>query len=134
MNILKLFLFIILVHACVGNNADQNISKERRIMEMEGQKCLHEARRSLSNKRYAEARSQILSMREQYPMAVSAREEAILLMDSIHLLEAIDDMGRLGRLMEKDSIKFDSLREEWQDAMQRKSFYERKLKNDQKVN
>lgn len=71
----------------------------------QGTIMLNEARQLYSEGRYAAARDTILSLRKNYPTALEARRQAILLMDSIEL-----------QLAEGDSLK--------------QEFFRRKLEHD----
>lgn len=55
---------------------------------------LGEARQLLAEGRYAAARDTILAMRQQYPLALQTRTEAILTLDSVEMLEARDSLHR----------------------------------------
>ncbi|MBQ8051342.1 MAG: hypothetical protein IJ197_07185 [Bacteroidaceae bacterium] len=59
--------------------------------EEQGRQMLLEARAHYAGGRYGVARDTILSMRQRFPMALEARTEAILLLDSIELQLAGDD-------------------------------------------
>lgn len=80
---------------------------------------LSEARAHLAQKEYDAARDSILSMRQQYPTAIGARAQGILLLDSIELFAAQDSIqGTEG--------------EEWKRLDVKVKFFQRKLQEDQK--
>lgn len=56
-----------------------------------GQLMLSAARNAYIEHDYAAARDTILSLRKHYPLALEARRQAILLMDSIELMDAQGD-------------------------------------------
>ena len=57
----------------------------------QGEAMLREARQLYAEARYDAARDTILSLRRRFPMALDARRQAILLMDSIELQLAEGD-------------------------------------------
>ncbi|MCD7721880.1 MAG: hypothetical protein LUI09_06580 [Prevotellaceae bacterium] len=74
-----------------------------------GAKMLQQARELLQQGNTTAARDTIMSLRQRYPRAVEARLQAILTLDSIELLDAIN---------EQDSLKTE--------------FYKRKIEDDKK--
>lgn len=58
--------------------------------EVPAQALLNEARTLMDQKNYAAAKDSILSLRQQYPMALNARKAAILTLDSVELFAARD--------------------------------------------
>ena len=56
--------------------------------EAEGQQMLVEARTAYAEGRYAAARDTIMSLRQRFPKALDARRQAILLLDSVELMDA----------------------------------------------
>lgn len=119
-------------------NAPENnseYSEKRTIDEKAGQNCLKEAREKLSQKKYDEARTTIERMRKEHPLGLNAREEGILLLDSINLFEAekqLKDVNEELRTALKN--KKDSLQIEFDDLFQKSKFYRRKLEHDKKEN
>ena len=116
--------------ALMGKADDKENESELRIkMEAEGQKCLKASREALANKNFNEARNKVNLMRKKYELALNAREEGILLMDSIclkeaqHELQNIDSMISSGNAADQTKAKFDELCEKIK-------FYHRKLKYD----
>ncbi len=80
---------------------------------------LAQARQHLSQSEYAAAKDTILSLRRQYPTALAARRQAILLLDSIEMMAAADS------LQHADST-------EWERLDVKRRFFERKLQEDLK--
>ncbi|MCH5182215.1 MAG: hypothetical protein J1F06_06235 [Prevotellaceae bacterium] len=99
------------------------MSHRRRIHESEGRMLLAEARRALARGQFAEARGAIRTLRDSFPLALSARAEGILLDDSISLAEA---RRQLGAVPPDSSDRLHEL------AMKVK-FYTRKLEYDKKA-
>ena len=81
---------------------------------------LREARYALHHHLWNEARDTIFSLRRNCPTAIKAREQAILLLDSIEMNAAADSL----RLVTG---------EEWKRLNVKKQFYERKLQEDLKA-
>lgn len=119
---------------CQSSDKDKNgMSEERQNMEKEGQLCLLNGRKALERKDYTAAREIVEKMRDQYPLALNAREEGILLMDSINLFEAEEQLKMIDQaLRESDPSKKDSLQIEFDDLFQKTKFYTRKLDHDKK--
>ncbi len=58
-----------------------------------GTEMVSQARELMHHQQYDAARDTILSLRQNHPTAIEARREAILLLDSIELLAAIDSLA-----------------------------------------
>lgn len=56
--------------------------------EARGRQLLSEARQAYAQGRYAAARDTIMSLRAHHPQALEARRQAILLLDSVELMDA----------------------------------------------
>lgn len=80
---------------------------------------LKEARYALHHHLWNEARDTIFSLRRNYPTAIEARKQAILLLDSIEMNAAADSL----RIVTGD---------EWKRLNVKKQFFERKLQEDLK--
>lgn len=78
--------FLLILPLCLTVACGKSLSDEE-----QGQQMLREARQAYSRKDYAAARDTILSMRQRFPKALAARREAILLLDSVELMDAQDD-------------------------------------------
>lgn len=61
--------------------------------EVMGQRLLQDARFALRHQHYSEARDSILSLRANYPRAIEARRQALLLLDSIEIQAATDSLA-----------------------------------------
>lgn len=103
-----LFVSAMLMVACGGNDA-----------EKQGARMLQQSRTALAQKNYAAARDTILSLRRNYPTAIEARKQALLLLDSIEMLAAQDSLAVA------DSA-------DWERLDVKAKFYARKLLEDQK--
>lgn len=125
-NLLLNGIVLILFLSC-GNKED---------VEKKGSECLSKARTAFSASNFAKARSFVEELREKHPLALNAREEGILLMDSINLFEAKIKVDRsLNILMDnslpenlRDSTLFDK-----EEAEQRMRFYTKKLEHDKQM-
>lgn len=80
---------------------------------------LGQSRVLLAQGNYNTARDTLLSMRKQYPSAIEARAQGILLLDSIELLAA------------RDSLTV-AVGDEWKRLDVKLRFFERKLMEDMK--
>ena len=117
--------------SCSGDK--KNDYSDKRAREEEGgQKCLDEAREALSKKEYQIARTSIEQLRQDYPLALNAREEGILLLDSINLFEAENEIKKTNVLLRDQTGNKDSLQIEFEDLFQKSKFYKRKLEHDKK--
>ena len=93
---------------------------------------LSKARDYLGFERFKEARAAIDSLRDKSPRAFNAREEGILLLDSIDLFEARKDLEKTEKALAlnpkgdlKDSLDFDK-----EEAQQKITFFTKKLAHD----
>ena len=77
----SIFFLLVLSVACNHQPSDEEM----------GQRMLSAARNAYIEHDYAAARDTILSLRKRYPLALETRRQAILLMDSIELLDAQGD-------------------------------------------
>lgn len=103
--------------------------------EQSGADCLRIARGALLRGDYNRARFAIDSLRKHYPMAMNARELAILLLDSVEL-EAAKYQLMVSDKDRNDTMRFsrrelDSVQFEYEEALQKIKFYRHKLKHDQ---
>jgi len=105
LSILVLPLFLC---ACGGNDVNEKAAR-----------MLTDARTALRYKHYDEARDSILALRQKYPTAIEARKQAILLLDSIEMVAAVDSLQYVQG-------------EEWERLHIKQQFFERKLLEDKK--
>lgn len=101
-----------------------------------GNDYLSRARVQLKASNYDAAREEIKRLREEVPRAFNARESGILLMDSINLAEAQEELRRIDSVMrvtpEADKVGFDTVSNHFDNACQKVKFYQRKLQLDRK--
>lgn len=101
-----------------------------------GNDYLSRARVQLKASNYGAAREEIKRLREEVPRAFNAREAGILLMDSINLAEAQEELRRIDSVMrvtpETDKVGFDTVSNHFDNACQKVKFYQRKLQLDRK--
>lgn len=133
----KVFPFILLaaaLAACGGKgDGTENYSARRTEMEGRGQECLARAREQLSRKNFADARKLVDSMRRTCPLALNAREEGILLMDSLDLAEAQDSLAETDSLLLGGALEDDDRRHyqaRFDELCRKVKFFKRKLHHD----
>ncbi len=108
----------------------EGYSTERKAMEQEAQKRLDLARKQLAQNQLQEAKATIKKMRKDCYLALTARKKGILLMDSVDLKIAQNE------LMKQDSIMLknpDKGKESFKNACQKVQFLERKLQYDKRT-
>lgn len=115
---------------------------------------IQQARTALSRQDYSAAKDSILSMREKYPTAIEARRQGILLLDSVELAKAREELAPIGPqvdearaalqvLMQKPHYKKNAeyheqnrvvfhLEQQYDSLATKVKFFERKLLEDQK--
>lgn len=101
--------------------------------ERQGQRWLGLARASLRDADYSLARVYVDSLRTRCKMALNAREEAILLLDSIDLAEAREQLGEaefMARQAGLDYIARDSFETRLDRAQAKVRFFEKKIQYD----
>lgn len=99
--------------------------------ESGGYECLSKARKELSVNNYDKARTLIDTLRANFPLAFNAREEGILLLDSIEISNAQSDLEKATAALTLASISnSDSLRFSKEEAEQKIKFFTKKLKHD----
>lgn len=102
-------------------------------VEAGGQACLTEARKALKENNFKGARNSIEKMRKEFPMSLNAREEGILLLDSINLVEArvqLDAWQDKMRQVGLSRISQDTLSFNLDEAQQKVRFFEKKIEHD----
>lgn len=119
----------------VGCASKSNPEWSQARSEMEEDACLRldKARAAIEAKDYALAKSILMEMRKKDSLAITAREVGIVLMDSVNLLEAEQEMQALGREMLSASDGIDSLQLLWNEAQRKARFYQRKLEHDKQI-
>ena len=119
-----MFSTIFCIYSCSPQN-DQ---------ELGGYECLAKSRAYLADNNHKEARNLIDSLRNGYPMAFNAREEGILLLDSIEISQAKFDLDNATEELESsdNAINKDSMLFAKEEAEQKIKFYTKKLTHDKK--
>lgn len=107
-------------------NETDGYSDNRKTMELEAQRKLQTARVFMQKGDFAQAKKTIEAMRKKDYLAITARKEGILLMDSICLQEAKMQLTKTDSLQQVGKASGTQLEE----ACQKVQFYERKLQFD----
>lgn len=132
---LSLLSLLFLGLSCVGcHEKTANVSSRRRADESAGQEALARARQQLATQHYDSARATIRTMRRAHPHALTAREDGILLMDSIDLAATRTAIDQLERSPHSPDVPNAHSRRQGSTALpelyRRLRFYERKLQHD----
>lgn len=126
-------LMLTIIACSAGGGTKNNVNTEdrseaRNKMETEAQARLSMARTKLAQMQCAEAKAIVIKMRKDCYLALSARKEGILLMDSIDIQQAKLELSKADSLMQKQhSI---STSNDFDEACRKVQFYERKLQYD----
>lgn len=133
-NMTAMLMLMLTIIACsAGGGTKNNVNTEdrseaRNKMETEAQARLSMARTKLAQMQCAEAKAIVIKMRKDCYLALSARKEGILLMDSINIQQAKLELSKADSLMQKQhSI---STSDDFDEACRKVQFYERKLQYD----
>ena len=133
---LVLLLFPLLLMGCSlfsGNKEAkerESYSENRARMEQDAQQRLVRARVFLASGCLKEAKAEVEKMRSDCYLAISARNEGILLMDSIDIRLAQAELAHIDSLLR---LGVDSVNENhFNEACGKIQFYERKLQHDLK--
>lgn len=125
--------FSLFFAACSGNKGggdEKKYSEARTRMEAEAAVRLATARKQLAEGKMAQAKQTVEKMRTDCYLAIDARKQGILLMDSIDLRLALAEVAHIDSLMRMgaDGVGQDEFDEAWRKAQ----FYERKIQYDKK--
>ena len=103
-------------------------SKARKAMETEAQQRLNEARSQLQNRQFEAAKATIQAMRKDCYLALKARRQGILLMDTIDLRLAEKELNEVDHIIRQfpDSLSQD----DFDEACRKVDFYKQKIKHD----
>lgn len=110
------------------DSVTDSYSSNRAAMEKSAQELLRQARAALAASRFDEARSFVMTLREKYYLAITAREQAILFMDSVDLQQAKMQLVKADSTLRTGVT--DSRQADFDEACQKVQFYERKLRYD----
>ena len=122
------FFLLLLLASCGDKGKENSIDIER-----QGQQWLCKARAALVGSDYAAARSCIDSLRTRCAEAFNAREQGILLLDSINLAEAKAELQQAEAVAAQQGLDIyarDSVDTNLDRAQTKVRFYERKLEHD----
>lgn len=111
-----------------SDDKTKGYSDERKVMESRAQVQLQQARTWLAKGDFNQAKKEIETMRKKNYLAIDARKQGILLMDSISLMEARAELNHTDSLQRCGKVSANELEE----ACQKVQFYERKLQFDGK--
>lgn len=111
-----------------GNEKDKQYSTRRVKMETIAQQRLATAREQLRKGNCQAAKKAIEAMRHDCYLALTARQQGILLMDSVELRQAQLDLARIDSIMQHGNSQAASA--SFEEACQKVQFYERKLQFD----
>ena len=133
----RLFLvpLLSLVLLCAGcHEKTPKVSSRRLADESAGRAALARARQQLATQHYDSARATIRTMRRAHPHALTAREDGILLMDSIDLAATRTAIDQLETAPHSPDIPDAHSRRQGSPAQpelyRHLRFYERKLQHD----
>lgn len=128
-----LFLTAVSLFSCsTDKTADKtkNYSENRTRMEAEAQKRLAIARRQLAGGQPTQAKQTIEKMRTDCYLALDGRNEGILLMDSVDLALAKNELASVDSLMRSGDKNVSQ--ENFDEACRKVQFYERKIQYDRR--
>lgn len=120
----SLLLILLLLVGC--KDARQ---EARDTQAAQGSVLLSEARSLCQAGRYDAARDTIHSLRRTCPLAIEARRQAILLMDSVEMLAAQDSLATLPARMDTALAGYAA---EYERLSLKAQFFQRKLEHDKK--
>lgn len=110
------------------NKSQEDQSELRKKMEKTAQQYLSQARSQLAQKQLEAAKATIGDMRKKCYQAITARKEGILLMDSIDLEMARQELVRTDSLLHAGEPQLSQ--SDFDEACRKVEFYERKLRHD----
>lgn len=125
-------ILVIMLGATLISSCSKSQPTDEEI-EQAGHQWLLRARASLADADYDLARIYIDSLRERCPMALNAREDGILLLDSIELAQAVEQLQQaefFARQSDLDYIARDSADTNLDRAMAKVKFFQKKIGHD----
>lgn len=123
---------LLFLAGCQNDGKKAGWSKARTEMEAQAQVCLKDARAALERADYATARAKVEEIRSRYNLALDAREEAILFMDSVDVRQATQELQHVNQQVHSQPENRDSLKAVADELNQKIKFYLRKLEHDRK--
>ncbi len=127
--ILSAFAILVLC-ACSEKDKKTDWSEKRQLMETRAQEMLSGARQALIRQDFEKAKNTIEAMRTQCNLALEARQQGILLMDSIYLQEAVNKMMQADSLMKTQTVDSLILVPRLEEFGEKIKFYRRKQEHD----
>lgn len=124
--------FLSALAACIFS-ACGNSEPTAEEIEQKGQEWLRKARVSLADADFGLARIYIDSLRERCPLALNAREEGIILLDSIDMIEAIEELHQAEFMANQQGLDYiarDSVDTNLDRAMMKVKFFQKKIRHD----
>ncbi len=121
-------LLVVALLLCSCGKGNDDVAIER-----QGQRWLSLARSSLRDADYSLARIYVDSLRVRCPMALNAREDAIILLDSINLAEAREQLAEASYLASQSGLDYiarDSFETRLDRVQAKVRFYEKKMQYD----
>lgn len=113
-------------------NSNPDWSEARTEMEAKAQEHLRRARAEYVQGNYDEARHIVEEMSKTCNLAFNAREEGILLTDSIYIAKSSARMSEIEKIVTESPDSLNRLQPEMEDLSQEIKFYHRKLEFDKK--
>ena len=126
-------LLLVLTAACSSGGKNEHYSKLRQKQEPLGEQCLEKARAYLNNAEYDAAIKEVQSVSRLYPHAISAREQGILLLDSIQLAQSRTELEAYVADHPNDSLGQKGIDTHFEDLCNKVKFYQKKLEHDRQV-
>ena len=130
--LVPLLSLVLLCASC--HEKTPKVSSRRLADESAGRAALARARQQLATQHYDSARTTIRTMRRAHPHALTAREDGILLMDSIDLAATRTAIDQLETAPHSPDVPDAHSRRQGSTALpelyRRLRFYERKLQHD----
>jgi len=131
---MKKFLYLLVLlpalTACHKKNpAEANWSHARMEAETMADSLLRDSRRACLRGDYSRARLLLDSIRVHHALALNVREKGILLLDSINLFDARQQLERMDTLMAQSDVS-DSVKALFEENAHKVKFYRRKLAHD----
>lgn len=123
----------LLLPACNPKGDDKKWSSARTEMEKNAQEMLAEARSALNEGKFNKAKSIVEQMRKDCTLALEAREEGILLMDSIDLMQLRSELSQAGDLLLRHPEDSLLLQQKVEELSKKMNFYKRKLEHDKQT-
>ena len=126
-------VLLVVLFSCQSKDKNEGYSKIRQEQEPLGAQCLDKARTYLASQDFDAAIKEVLSVSKLYPHAISAREQGILLLDSIQLLQSKKELETFVADHPNDSVTDARYSSQFEDLCNKVTFYTKKLEHDRQV-